>query len=97
MMAPFPIRDSNLDGSEFIVERCATEVRSGLAAGAGPGGVGAPEVEVDVKIFGANTPLRGKRILNARTHSPTYARNFDRCSWHRLFDAPISDAAGPVE
>src|SRR6266853_1856128 len=51
-------------------------------------------VEFNVKIFGANTPLWGKRPLKARTGSPAYAGNFDRCSRHRLFDTPISDAAG---
>jgi hypothetical protein len=45
------------DGSEFIVERSAAEVRLGLGLEADPTDVGAPEVEVDVKILCANAPL----------------------------------------
>jgi len=85
------------DGSEFIVKRCSAEVRGGLGIDAGPTGVGTAEVEVDVKILCADAPLWSQRILNARTSRPTNTRSFDRRSRHRLFDAPVGDAAGPVE
>src|SRR5215813_5514184 len=95
MMAPFPIRDPIQDGSEFIVKRCSAEVRGGLGVDADPTAVAVSEVEV--KILCANAPLWSQRILNARTGRPTNTRTFERRSRHRLFDAPVGDAAGPVE